>query len=169
MAIAFELPIFCIVVEINMLQLSNIQFHLSFINARATLLSIIIIYSSAKYLLFIKLFTVHNNYLPLIKILPINDNYLPLIRLFTVIFKFVNSKENNLIYLVLTRRRKNKWILIGIVYWESFSHLSSFVPHVVKTVKLDAQEKLFVLTTFSRFMGLCIVSIMQCMELLDKN
>ena len=37
------------------------------------------------------------------------------------------------------------------LYWISSSRLSSFVHHVVKDVTLDAQEKLFVLTTFSRF------------------
>ena len=34
-----------------------------------------------------------------------------------------------------------------------------FVHHVVRDVKLDAQEKLFVLTIFSGFIGLCRVSI----------
>ena len=63
-------------------------------------------------------------------------------------------KRNNLIYLLLTREKKNKWILIEIVYWASTSRLSSFVHHVVRDVKLDAQEKLFVLTTFSRFIEL---------------
>ena len=136
------------------------QFHLSFINARAMLLSIIIIYSWANYLLFIKLFTVHNNYLPLIKILPINDNYLPLIRLFTIIFKFVNSKENNLIYLLLTRRRKKQMDFD----WNSL--LGKFQPSQLVCTpcsircKIRCSRKLFVLTTFSRFMGLCIVSIM---------
>ena len=38
-----------------------------------------------------------------------------------------------------------------------------------KRYKLDAQEKLFVLTTFSRFIGLCRVSVMWYMELLDKR
>ena len=38
--------------------------------------------------------------------------------------------------------------------------LELFVHHVVKDVKLDAQEKVFVLTTFSRFIGLCRVSVM---------
>ena len=50
-------------------------------------------------------------------------------------------------------------ILIGIVYWPSSSRLRSFVHHVVEDVNLDAQEKLFVLTTFSRFVGLCRVRI----------
>ena len=63
-------------------------------------------------------------------------------------------KRNNFIYLLLTREKKNKWILIEIVYWASTSRLSSFVHHVVRDVKLDAQEKLFVLTTFSRFIEL---------------
>ena len=40
------------------------------------------------------------------------------------------------------------------------NRLSSFVHYVVRDVKLDAQEKLFVLTTFSRFIGLCRVSVM---------
>ena len=71
-----------------------------------------------------------------------------------------NSNKNNLTYLLLTRGKKTKWILIGIVYWASSSRLSSFVHHVVRDVKLDAQEKLFVLTTFSRFIGLCRVSVM---------
>ena len=33
----------------------------------------------------------------------------------------------------------------------------SFVHHVVRDVKLDAQEKRFVQTTFSRFIGVCMV------------
>ena len=37
------------------------------------------------------------------------------------------------------------------------SRLSSFVHHVVRYIKLDAQEKLFALTTFSMFIGLCRV------------
>ena len=74
--------------------------------------------------------------------------------------KFVNSHENNLIYIFLTRGRKNKWVLTGIVYWASSSHLNSFVHHVVRDVKWDVQEKLFVLTTLSRFIGLCRVSVM---------
>ena len=41
--------------------------------------------------------------------------------------------------------------------------------HVVGDTKLDAQEKLSVLTTFSGFTGLCRVSIMWYMELLDKT
>ena len=63
-------------------------------------------------------------------------------------------KRNNFIYLLLTREKKNKCILIEIVYWASTSRLSSFVHHVVRDVKLDAQEKLFVLTTFSRIIEL---------------
>ena len=51
-------------------------------------------------------------------------------------------------------------ISIGIVYWTSSSRFSSFVHHVVRDVRLDAKEKLFVLTTFSRFIG---------QELLDKK
>ena len=84
-------------------------------------------------------------------------------------FLIRNSNENNLIYLLLTRWRKNKWILIGIVYWASSGRLSSFVHHVVVNVKLDPPEKLFLLTIFSGFIGLCRVSIMQYMELLDKK
>ena len=72
----------------------------------------------------------------------------------------MNSSENNFIYLLVIKRRKNKWILIGIVYWASFSRLRSFVHHVVGDAKLDAQEKLFVLTTFSGFIGFYRVSIM---------
>ena len=56
-----------------------------------------------------------------------------------------------------------------VCYWASSSRLSSFVHHVVRDVKFDAQEKLFVLTIFSRFIGLCRVSVMQYMELLDKK
>ena len=37
------------------------------------------IVSWEKYLLFIKLFTVHNTYLPIIKTFTVNNNYLPLI------------------------------------------------------------------------------------------
>ena len=75
-------------------------------------------------------------------------------------FLILNLNENNLIYLLLTRGRKSKWILIGIVYWASCSSLSSFVHHVVVDVKLGPQEKLFVLTIFSGFIELCRVSIM---------
>ena len=45
------------------------------------------------------------------------------------------------------------------LYMANSSRLNSFVHHVVVDVKLDAQEKLFVLTTFSRFIELCRVSI----------
>ena len=44
--------------------------------------------------------------------------------------------------------------------WASCSRLRSFVHHVAADIKLDAQEKLFVLTTFSRLLGSCRVSIM---------
>ena len=71
--------------------------------------------------------------------------------------------------MLLTRGRKNKWILIGIVYWASSSRLSSFVHNVVRYVKLGAQEKLFVLTAFGRFIGLCRVSVMYYIELLDRK
>ena len=54
-------------------------------------------------------------------------------------------------------------------YWAISSRLGSFVHHVVRDVKFDAQEKLFVLTTFSRFIGLCRVRVMEYMELLDKK
>ena len=72
-------------------------------------------------------------------------------------------KQKNLIYLLLTRGKKSKWILIGIVYWASSSRLSSFywasssrlssfywasssrlssfVHHVVRDKKLHAQKK----------------------------
>ena len=40
-------------------------------------------------------------------------------------------------------------------YWASSSRLSSFVHHVVTDVKFDAQGELFVLTTLSKFIGLC--------------
>ena len=74
-------------------------------------------------------------------------------------FLIRNSNENNLIYLLLTREQKQMdfdWI----VYWASSNRLSSFVHHVVVDVKLGPQEKLFVLTIFSGFIGLCRVSIM---------
>ena len=75
-------------------------------------------------------------------------------------FLIRNSNENNLIHLLLTRGKKTKWILIGIVCWASSSRLSSFVHHVVVDVKLGPQEKLFVLTIFSGFIGLCRLSVM---------
>ena len=43
-----------------------------------------------------------------------------------IIFWFINSNENNFIYLLYTSERK-KWILIEIVYWTSSSRLRSFV------------------------------------------
>ena len=43
---------------------------------------------------------------------------------------------------------------------KSSSRLRSFLHHVLGDVKLNAQEKLFVLTTFSGFIWLCRVSIM---------
>ena len=51
-------------------------------------------------------------------------------------------------------------MLIGNVYWADSNRLSSFVHHVVGDVKLDAQEKMFVPTTFSGFMRLFRFSIM---------
>ena len=44
--------------------------------------------------------------------------------------------------------------------WASYSRLSSLAHHVVRDVKLDAQEKLFVLATFSGFIELRKISIM---------
>ena len=44
--------------------------------------------------------------------------------------------------------------------WAGLSGLSLFAHHVVRDVKSDAQEKLFVLTKFSRFIGLYRVSVM---------
>ena len=51
------------------------------------------------------------------------------------IFQFVNSSENNLTYLLLTRGRKNKWNLFGIVYWASTSHLSLSACPAVYTMQ----------------------------------
>ena len=62
-------------------------------------------------------------------------------------------------YLLLTRGWQNKWILVGTVYWGSSSRLSSFVHHLVEDVKVDAEGELFVLTTFSRFIGLCRANV----------
>ena len=45
-------------------------------------------------------------------------------------------------------------------YWVSSSRLISFVHHVLRDAKLDAQEKVLVLTTFCGFIGSCRVSIM---------
>ena len=59
--------------------------------------------------------------------------------------------------------------MIGIVYWVSFSRFNSFVHQVVGHATLDAEAKLFVLTTFNGFIELCRVSIMEYMELLDKK
>ena len=39
------------------------------------------------------------------------------------------------------------------------SHLRSFVHHVVRDIKVDDQ-KLFMLTRFSKFIGLCRVNVM---------
>ena len=57
-------------------------------------------------------------------------------------------------------RKKIYIFLIEIVYWVSSSRLRSFVHQVLGDVKLGAQEQLFVLTTFSKFIGLCRVSKM---------
>ena len=82
--------------------LPNFKLHLSFISASTISLLIITINSWGKYLLFIKLFTVHNNYLPLIKTFTVNNNYLPLIKLFTVNYNCLTSIEiftvNKIIY-----------------------------------------------------------------------
>ena len=51
----------------------------------------------------------------------------------------------------------------------SCSRLRSFVHHVVVDVKLGPQEKLFVLTIFSGFVGLCRVSIMSAWNFWIKN
>ena len=59
--------------------------------------------------------------------------------------------------------------VLELIIRASCSRLRLFVDHVVGDMKLDAQEKLSVLTTFSGFIGLCRVSIMYYMELLDKK
>ena len=44
-----------------------------------------------------------------------------------------------------------------------------YTIYIVRDVKLNAQEKLLAVTRFSRFIGLCRVSVMYYMELLDKK
>ena len=69
------------------------------------------------------------------------------VRILDEVNYFLIWSPNNFIYLLLTRGRKNKWILIGILYWSSSSRLRTFVDHILADIKLDAQEKLFVVTT----------------------
>ena len=85
-----------------------------------------------------------------------------------IIFFFLNLNEDNLIYFLLTNGKEEQMTFESELFIRaSCSRLRSFVHHVMRDVKLDAQEKLFVLTTFSRFIGLS--SVMQYMELLDKK
>ena len=87
-----------------------------------------------------------------------------------IIFLFVNSNENNLIYLLLADGKEEQMNFVSELFTRaSCSHLRSFVHHVVRDVKLNAQEKLFVLATFNSFIGLCRVSLIEYMELLDKK
>ena len=44
-----------------------------------------------------------------------------------------------------------------------------YTIYIERDVKLNAQEKLLAVTTFSRFIGLCRISVMYYMELLDKK
>ena len=85
-AIAFELSVFCIVVEINVIALQLSSYIYRYF--ASTMLPSIIIYSWGKYLRFIKLFTVQINYLSLIKIFVVNNN-LPLIKLYAVNNKYL--------------------------------------------------------------------------------
>ena len=66
---AFEHSTFSAMVKIDYI---FFQLHLLFANASTILLLIIIIYSWGTYLVFIKLFSVHNNCLPLIEIFTVN-------------------------------------------------------------------------------------------------
>ena len=58
----------------------------------------------------------------------------------------MNSNKNNLLYLLLARGRKNKWIWLlikWIFYWASSSPASSFVHHAVfsKRCKIRCSRK----------------------------
>ena len=65
-------------------------------------------------------------------------------KLFCIIFQFVNSNENNLIYFPLTNEKEEQINFVSELFIRaSCSRLRSFVHHVVGDVKLDAQEKLF--------------------------
>ena len=64
-------------------------------------------------------------------------------KLFCIIFQFVNSNENNLIYFPLTNGKEEQINFVSeLLIRASCSRLRSFVHHVVGDVKLDAQEKL---------------------------
>ena len=67
--------------------------------------------------------------------------------------------EAEFVYFLLTSRRKSESILIGTIL---------FVRHLVD-IKLDAQEKLCKLLTFSSFLGLYRVNILSPMHLDKKN
>ena len=87
-----------------------------------------------------------------------------------IIFLFVNSNENNLIYLLLADGKEEQMNFVSELFtWASCSHLRSFVHYLVRDAKLNAQEKLFVLATFNSFIGLFRVSLIEYMELLDKK
>ena len=80
------------------------------------------------------------------------EGYIILILIF---FLFVYLDGNNIIFFLLAMGRRNKSILC-----RNCSRLRWFVHHVVRAVKLDAEGKMFVLTTFSGFIGLCRISMM---------
>ena len=65
-------------------------------------------------------------------------------------------------------KEKKMDFVLELFIRESCSRLRSFIHHVVRDVKLDAQEKQFVLMTFNRFIGLCRVSLVR-MVLMDKK
>ena len=82
-----------------------------------------------------------------------------------IIFQFVNSNENNLIYLFVTSGRKNKWILIVIVYLGMVQPAQLVcTPH---SRRYKIEEKL--LMAFTSFIGLCRISTLSYMEILIKK
>ena len=59
-------------------------------------------------------------------------------------------------YFLLTNGKEEQMVFLTELFIQaSSSGLRLLVHRVVREVKLDAQEKLFVLTTFSRFIELC--------------
>ena len=58
---------------------------------------------------------------------------------------------------------------LSFFIWAYSSRLTAFVYYVVVDVKLGAQEKLFVLLTFSSCTGLCRIRILWYMQFLDKK
>ena len=99
---------------------------------------------------------------------PKNSEVVAQIILYYFPIRKLKRKQPHLFPLGKWERRANEFCA-RIVYSGKLQPSQVFGHHVVGDVKLDAQEKLFGLTTFNRFIGLSRGSIMLYMKLMDKK